>query len=55
MDMLGTADGVLKPSHEETVKSQLPKVRFELIEGAEHDIQNSAPEEFARLCEDFIG
>jgi pimeloyl-ACP methyl ester carboxylesterase len=53
--MLGTADGVLKPSHEETVKSQLPKVRFELIEGAEHDIQNSAPEEFARLCEDFIG
>jgi pimeloyl-ACP methyl ester carboxylesterase len=27
----------------------------ELVKGAEHDIQNTAPEAFVRFCEEFIG
>jgi pimeloyl-ACP methyl ester carboxylesterase len=52
--LLGSKDAIMKPRQEETCKKELPQSRFVLVDGAEHDIQNTAPEEFVRLIEEFI-
>ena len=53
--MVGSKDMIMKPRQEETCKKELPQSRFVLVHRAEHDIQNTAPEEFVRLVEEFIG
>lgn len=53
--LVGSKDGIMKPRQEETCKKELPQSRFVLVDGAEHDIQNTAPEEFVRLVEEFVG
>lgn len=52
--LLGTQDEILLPSQRETVATYLPDADFRSPAGG-HDIQNTAPEEFVALVEEFIG
>jgi pimeloyl-ACP methyl ester carboxylesterase len=52
--LLGAKDMLMKPRQEQTYKKELPHARFVLVEGAEHDIQNTAPENFVSLVEQFM-
>ena len=54
MLLLGTADELLKESYAQTFASAMPTASIKLIEGATHDIQNSAPEAFVEAVASLI-
>ncbi len=51
--VLGTEDEIMAPSQQETVATYLPDADFRSPPG-KHDIQNTEPEAFVALVEEFI-
>jgi pimeloyl-ACP methyl ester carboxylesterase len=52
--LLGDQDEILRPSQRGTFAKYLPSADFRFVPGGSHDLQNTAPDEFAALAEQFI-
>jgi pimeloyl-ACP methyl ester carboxylesterase len=53
--LLGTQDEILNPCYAERFKDMVPSSRIDIIDGATHDIQNTAPEGFVAAIGRQIG
>ena len=53
--LLGTKDELLSPAQGDTVNAAIPQADFRIIEGGQHDLQNTATDEFVALVEEFTG
>lgn len=51
--LVGDDDEILRPSQRETFAQYLPAAEFRNIPGA-HDLQNTNPDEFVAIVEDFV-
>jgi pimeloyl-ACP methyl ester carboxylesterase len=52
--LLGDEDPILKPSLEQTYQRELPHAKFRLVKGGEHDLQNTATDEFVAAVEYLV-
>ncbi|WP_083888042.1 alpha/beta fold hydrolase [Nocardia asiatica] len=52
--LLGDADEILRPSQEKRIRERIPHAQFHLVGGGGHDLQNTAPEIFVELVEEFV-
>jgi pimeloyl-ACP methyl ester carboxylesterase len=53
--LLGDQDEILRPSQRETFAKYLPSADFRSVPGGGHDLQNTSPDEFVALVEQFAG
>jgi len=53
--LLGTQDEILNLSYAERFKAMAPSSRIDIIDGATHDIQNTAPEAFVAAIRRQVG
>lgn len=52
--LLGEDDEILAPTQEHRFRDQLPHADFRLIPTGAHDLQNTVPDTFVDLVEEFI-
>jgi pimeloyl-ACP methyl ester carboxylesterase len=52
--LLGDKDEILHASQEKRFRQQLPHAMFHLVEEGTHDLQNTVPESFVAMVEEFI-
>lgn len=52
--LVGEDDGILQLSQKDAYSQYLPDADFKVIPGGGHDLQNTAPQEFVGLVEQFV-